>query len=41
VKLVDALGREPVRLEALLPVVYDGAPEEVRPYAARSLLGGL
>ena len=40
-KLVEALGDAPTRVDALLPVVYDDAPDEVKPYAARSLQAGL
>jgi len=40
-KLVAALEAGPRSLDELLPVVYDDAPEPIRPLAARSLLAGL
>jgi endoribonuclease LACTB2 len=40
-KVVGALADEPQTLDALLPVVYDDAPKEAMPFAARSLLAGL
>ncbi|MFT7484608.1 MAG: ribonuclease/clavin/mitogillin [Candidatus Paceibacteria bacterium] len=40
-KIVIALERAPGTLEELLPIVYDDAPAEVMPFAARSLLAGL
>jgi len=40
-KLLGALTAGPGSLDSLLPVVYDDAPEEVLPYARRSLLAGL
>ncbi|MFT7670179.1 MAG: ribonuclease/clavin/mitogillin [Planctomycetota bacterium] len=40
-KLLDALKSGNRSHEELLPLVYDDAPEEVMPYAARSLLAGL
>ncbi len=40
-KLVRALDAGHTTLDALLPVVYDDAPEGLRPVARRSLLAGL
>ncbi len=40
-KLIDCLAPRRATLEELLPIVYDDAPDEVMPYAKRSLLAGL
>jgi len=40
-KLLGILGQGPQTLEQLLPLVYDDAPKDVMPFAARSLLAGL
>ena len=40
-KLIDVLAKGPATLDELLPTVYDDAPAEVMPFAARSLLAGL
>ncbi len=40
-KLIDAMDEGLATLDELLEAVYDDAPEELRPVAARSLLAGL